>query len=95
MKPLAWLRQRVREAGAGSESDTDRDGAFSYKAESHAFGIGLYYGLRSASIRPSGYPPHPDVQAEKPYFAGGYVVADLLQAALVLATVGTLAVATL
>jgi hypothetical protein len=30
----------IKDAGAQSESDTDRDGAFSYHAESHAFGVG-------------------------------------------------------
>lgn len=37
---LAW----VREAGAASEADTERDGAFSYAAESHAAGLGLAAG---------------------------------------------------
>ena len=30
----------VRQAGAVSESDTERDGAFSHHAETHAAGIG-------------------------------------------------------
>lgn len=91
MKPFDWLRRRVREAGASTEGDTERDGAFSYKAESHAFGIGLYYGVRSASVTPSGYPDHPDVQVEKPYFAFGYVVGDVVQAVTVAAIVFVLA----
>mgnify|MGYP000140786101 CR=1 FL=1 len=86
MKPIEWIRRRVREAGASSEDETDRDGAFSYKAESHAFGIGLYYGVRSARVRPSGYPSHPDVDAEKPYFAFGYFVGDVVQFATVACT---------
>jgi len=80
---IDFVRRRIREAGASSESDTERDGAFSYKAESHAFGIGLYYGIRHAPVRQRTYPDHPDVQAERPYFAFGYVVGDVVQAATV------------
>ena len=35
------LFRLLRQAGAKRESDTDRDGAFSYHAETHAFAVGL------------------------------------------------------
>lgn len=37
--------QRLREAGAPSEQTYERDGGFSYHAESHAFGVGFGVGL--------------------------------------------------
>lgn len=85
MNAVAWLRDRIREAGAPSEGATDRDGAFSYKAESHAFGMGLYAGMTSSSLRPTSYPDHPDVSRERPYFALGFVVGDVTQAATIVA----------
>ena len=45
MNPLDFFRQ----AGAVSESDTERDGAFSYHAETHAAGIGAGVGVTAAA----------------------------------------------
>jgi len=47
---VEWVRRRVREAGAKSESATDRDGAFSYKSETHAAALGFGAGLVSALL---------------------------------------------
>lgn len=41
---LKKIIQRLKEAGAKSESSFDRDGAFSYHAETHAAGMGLAAG---------------------------------------------------
>lgn len=35
----------IKQAGAGSEDDTERDGAFSYHAETHAAAVGLAAGF--------------------------------------------------
>lgn len=50
-----WLRSLVRSAGAPSEADTDRDGAFSYKSETHAVGYGLALGVGIA-LAQAGWP---------------------------------------
>lgn len=42
---LARLLQFVRSAGAGEESETDRNGFLSYHAESHAVGVGAGLGF--------------------------------------------------
>jgi hypothetical protein len=83
MNPVDWIRRRVREAGSPSEADTDRDGAFSYAAETHAFAIGLHDGLRYVRPRPCGVPDDPDVDAEPAYYKGGYAVGTGLQLAAV------------
>ncbi|ELZ12487.1 hypothetical protein C478_10436 [Natrinema thermotolerans DSM 11552] len=41
---LSRLLRLFRQAGAPSEDSTDRDGAFSYHAESHAAGLGIGLG---------------------------------------------------
>lgn len=41
---LDWIRNRINEAGAYRESDTERDGFLSYAAESHAIGYGVALG---------------------------------------------------
>lgn len=74
----------ARDAGAASESDTERDGAFSYKSESHSFGNGVYVGL---TTHPLQTPPVPeegttareDYDAERHYWRAGYIVGTLLQ----------------
>ena len=45
MNPLKWLSKRIKEMGAYKESDTKRDGAFSFAGETHAFAYGIYYGF--------------------------------------------------
>lgn len=39
------LKDWIRQAGAGNESDTDRNGFLSYHAEAHAVGVGLGAGF--------------------------------------------------
>jgi len=39
----------ARQAGAPSEEATERDGGFSYHAESHAFGVGLGVGFAAVT----------------------------------------------
>ncbi|WP_254768220.1 hypothetical protein [Salinilacihabitans rarus] len=46
---LSRLVRFVREAGAPSEDDTDRDGFLSYHAESHAAGVGLGVGIAASA----------------------------------------------
>lgn len=45
---IEWLRRRVRQAGAPSESSTSRDGVLSWSAETHALALGLGSGLVAA-----------------------------------------------
>lgn len=42
---LARLIAFLKTAGAPEESDTQRDGFLSYSAETHAVGVGVYYGF--------------------------------------------------
>jgi hypothetical protein len=46
---LDWLRTRLRQAGAPSEDATDRDGAFSFHAETHAAGVGAGLGFAAVA----------------------------------------------
>lgn len=41
---VEWAISFVKQAGAPEESDTDRDGAFSHHAETHAAGMGIAAG---------------------------------------------------
>lgn len=79
-----WLR----DAGAKSESDTERDGFLSYSAETHAVGHGLYDGMRTWRVRPKRLPDNDDVQAEPHYYKGAYVAGTLLQLAIAALTYG-------
>lgn len=49
------LRKWLRQAGAPSESDTERDGVLSYSGESHALAIGIGAGVVSALLLLMGY----------------------------------------
>jgi len=40
---------RLREAGAKTEAATDRDGAFSYKSETHSFAVGAGLGVAAGA----------------------------------------------
>jgi len=70
------------------ESDTERDGAFSYPAEIHAAGIGIYTGL--ATLKPwdddieNRRGRYADVDKEVHYYAGGFVVGTVLQLIIIL-----------
>lgn len=66
------------------ESDTKRDGAFSYSAEWHAFAHGVYRGMRTWRSRPGEPPDIRDVQKEPHYYKGGYVAGTVLQLGIVL-----------
>lgn len=46
---LDALIARLREAGAKTEDATDRDGAFSYKSETHSFAVGMGLGVAAAA----------------------------------------------
>lgn len=83
-----------RDEKAGSESDTERDGPFSYPAEWHSFAHGVYNGMKDWKPSAGGLPDHPDVQAEPHYFKGGFIAGTLLQlvgmALFVMGTMGVL-----
>lgn len=70
----AW----VEVPDAEHESETERDGAFSYAAEWHAFGNGLYHGVTTHPLRA---PPVPtegqaakDYEREPHYWRYGYMI---------------------
>lgn len=65
--------------GAYRESDSERDGFLSYSSEAHAVGHGLYDGLKSGGVLPGELPDNRDVQKEKHYYKGAYVLGTLLQ----------------
>lgn len=46
---LSRLLRLVRQAGAPSEDSTERNGAFSYHAETHAAGIGIGVGAAASA----------------------------------------------
>jgi len=46
---LRALITLLRQAGAYREDDTDRDGAFSYKSETHAAGVGAGLGFAATA----------------------------------------------
>ena len=70
---------------AASESGTSRDGAFSYAAEWHAFTHGVFLGLTTKPWKTPPTPNNADVRKENHYYRGGYVLATLLQLALIAA----------
>lgn len=76
--------------GAPSESDSERDGAFSYSAEWHAFSHGVYHGFTTKPLSHPDPPDRDDVQKEPAYYRGGYVTGSVLQAMVAV----TVAVAT-
>jgi hypothetical protein len=75
------LIKRLQEMGAASESDTERDGAFSYSGETHGFAVGLYYGFvdfRDWGGLPEGYAEGKNI--EKGWYPkAGYVVGALVR----------------
>ena len=75
------LIKRLQEMGAASESDTERDGAFSYAGETHGFAVGLYYGFvdfRDWGGLPKGYADGKNIERGW-YPKMGYVVGALLR----------------
>jgi len=89
---IDFLRRRIREAGAGSESSTDRDGAFSHAAETHAFAVGVHDGVRYPPPLPHDPPDHPDTKTEPHYYDGGYAVGTVIQFSFIVAVGVTIAV---
>lgn len=89
MALLRTILRLVRQAGAPTESASERDGFLSYSAETHAIGHGLYHGLTSRPwrFRAGEHPDNPDVQAEPHYYKGAFVAGTLAQWAILL-TVG-------
>lgn len=87
---LRKLLERIREAGAYRESDTDRDGLFSWSGETHGFAVGVYYGFidfRDWDGLPEGYAE--DKNIEKGWYPkSGYVVGSVLRVSLYLAVGG-------
>ena len=75
------------------ESETPRDGAFSYYGEVHAFTLGVYAGLVHSRVwsHPDTYAraseQYEDVRREPWYYKGGYVCGTLLQTVLLLVVV--------
>lgn len=65
-----------------TEADTERDGFLSYAAEWHSFVHGFYAGLRTIRLRAVELPENTDVQKEPAYFKGGFILASLLQIAI-------------
>lgn len=55
--------------------------------EWHAFTIGIYDGLARLRPYPNSLPDNPDVRAEPHYFKGGFVLATLLQVAVLLVVI--------
>jgi hypothetical protein len=71
---------------AEEESDSERNGFLSYAAEWHSLSLGTFDGMKTWRVRPKEYPDVDDVQAEKWYYAGGYVLGTLLQLVVVVVT---------
>lgn len=90
MNVVEWLAERAREAGASTESSTDRDGAFSYHAETHAFAVGYADGIASISPTPPAGRTNADAVDEPSYYKGGYAAGTLSQAVTVVAVAATL-----
>lgn len=64
-----------------NEEDTERDGAFSYAGEWHAFTIGVYRGLTTLRPWEDEVPDeeYQDVADEPWYYRGGFVLGTILQ----------------
>lgn len=87
------LLRRIKEAGALRESDTERDGAFSYSGETHGFAVGLYHGFadfRDWSGLPEGYADGKNI--EKGWYPkAGYVTGAIVRVLCYLALGGAAA----
>lgn len=68
---------------APTEEDSERDGAFSYAAEWHAFTIGFYRGLTTYKPWSDDYDEiaeqFDDVAKEPWYYKGGYIFGTFAQ----------------
>lgn len=84
---IARLFRLLRGMDAAYEEDSERDGAFSYAAEWHAFSIGFYEGLKDFKAfdgLDAQAQQNKDVKAEPHYARGGYVVGSFLRVAIYL-----------
>lgn len=91
---IDWIKTRIKEFGANSESDTKRDGGFSWSGEVHAFWIGFAHGAQDPyswiSDLPEGDDEHyEDARNEPAYFYFGSFVGTLAQLGLLAAGVGS------
>lgn len=84
------LVEWVKEAGAPTESDSERDGFLSYSGEVHAVGVGIYYGFvdfRDWGGLPEDYAQGKNIEKGH-YPRAGYVVGAVLRVLLYLALGG-------
>lgn len=87
------LWQFIKEAGAPNESDTERDGAFSYSGETHGFAVGFYHGFidfKDWGGLPEGYAEGKNIEVGW-YPKSGYVVGATLRVLAYLAIGGAVA----
>jgi len=83
----------LKSAGAATESDTERDGAFSYSGETHGFAVGLYHGFldfKDWDGLPEGYAKGKGIEKGH-YPKAGYVVGATVRVVCYLALGGALA----
>ena len=84
------LWKRIKEAGAASEDDTERDGFLSYSGETHAVGVGIYYGFidfRDWGGLPEDYAEGKNIEPGW-YAKGGYIIGAILRVSLYIALGG-------
>lgn len=84
------LREWIKQAGAPTESDSERDGFLSYSGEVHAVGVGIYYGFvdfKDWGGLPEGYADGKNIERGW-YPKAGYVVGAVLRVLCYLALGG-------
>jgi hypothetical protein len=78
---LSKIIKRIKEAGAPTEESTERDGFLSWSGETHAIGVGIYYGFidfRDWGGLPEDYAEGKNI--ERGWYAkGAYVVGAILR----------------
>lgn len=87
---IKGLVKWVKEAGAPTEEDSERDGFISYSGEAHAVGVGIYYGFvdfRDWGGLPEGYAEGKNIEKGH-YPKAGYVIGATLRVGLYLALGG-------
>jgi len=87
------LIKRIKEAGAPTEDDTERDGFLSYSGETHAVGVGIYHGFidfKDWRGLPEDYAKGKNIEAGW-YAKGGYIVGALLRVGCYVALGGAIA----
>lgn len=90
---LRDLWRRIKEAGAPTEGDTERDGFLSYSGETHGLAVGIYYGFRDFRDwggLPEGYADGKNIERGW-YPKAGYVIGATLRVLCYLAVGGVLA----